>query len=52
VAAHSDRLEVFPLPRRAPERNPDEYLNNDLKGQVNAAGLAQLPQFGPDFHFF
>ena len=39
VAAHSDRLELFALPRRAPERNPDEYLNNDLKGQVNASGL-------------
>jgi transposase len=39
VAAHSQRLEVFALPRRAPERNPDEYLNNDLKGQVNAEGL-------------
>ena len=41
VAAHADRLEVFYLPRYAPERNPDEYLNNDLKGQVNAAGLPQ-----------
>ena len=39
VAAHHDRLELFPLPRRAPELNPDEYLNNDLKGSVNAAGL-------------
>ena len=39
VAAHAERLEVFPLPRRAPERNPDEYLNNDLKGQINAEGL-------------
>lgn len=39
VAAHQDRLEVFYLPRRAPERNPDEYLNNDLKGRVNAEGL-------------
>jgi transposase len=39
VAAHGDRVEVFYLPRYAPERNPDEYLNNDLKGQVNAAGL-------------
>jgi transposase len=39
VASHSDRLEIFALPRRAPERNPDEYLNNDLKGQVNAEGL-------------
>ena len=33
VAARHDRLELFPLPRRAPE------LNNDLKGGVNAAGL-------------
>jgi transposase len=39
VAAHRDRIEVFYLPRYAPELNPDEYLNNDLKGQVNAAGL-------------
>jgi transposase len=44
VAAHSDRLEMFPLPRRAPERNPDEYLNNDLKGQVNAEGLPDSEQ--------
>ncbi len=39
AAAHADRIELFPLPRRAPERNPDEYRNNDLKGQVNAEGL-------------
>jgi transposase len=39
VAAHADRIEVFYLPRYAPEVNPDEYLNNDLKGQVNARGL-------------
>lgn len=39
AAAHQDRIEVFYLPRYAPERNPDEYLNNDLKGQVHATGL-------------
>lgn len=39
VAAHGERLEVFYLPRYAPELNPDEYLNNDVKGQVNEAGL-------------
>lgn len=39
VAGHRDRLGVFYLPRYAPELNPDEYLNNDLKGQVNARGL-------------
>jgi len=44
VSAHADRLEVFPLPRRAPERNPDEYLNNDLKGQVNAKGFPDSQQ--------
>jgi transposase len=41
VAAHRERIEVFYLPRYAPELNPDEYLNNDLKGQVNEAGLPQ-----------
>jgi len=39
VATHRERLEVFYLPRYAPELNPDEYLNNDLKGRVNDAGL-------------
>lgn len=39
VAAHGERLEVFYLPRYAPELNPDEYLNNDVKAQVNEAGL-------------
>jgi transposase len=39
LAAHRERIEVFDLPRYAPELNPDEYLNNDLKGQVNEAGL-------------
>jgi transposase len=39
VNKHNDRIEVFYLPRYAPELNADEYLNNDLKGNVNAAGL-------------
>src|SRR5436305_11129519 len=39
AADHGDRLELFFLPRHAPERNPDEYLNNDLKGGINATGL-------------
>jgi transposase len=41
VAARAGRLEVFELPRYAPELNPDEYLNNDLKGCVHAAGLPE-----------
>jgi transposase len=36
---HEDRIELFYLPRRAPELNPAEYLNNDLKGNVNEGGL-------------
>ena len=39
VEEHSDRIEMFLLPRRAPESNPVEYLNNDLKGNVHRDGL-------------
>jgi transposase len=35
-----DRLEIVALPRYAPERNPDEYLNNDVKGNLNTDGPA------------
>lgn len=38
VAARQERIELFYLPRRAPELNAGEYLNNDLKGSVNAEG--------------
>jgi hypothetical protein len=31
LADHADRIEVFYLPPYAPEHNPDEYLNNDVK---------------------
>jgi transposase len=39
VAGHGDRIELFWLPKYAPELNADEYLNNDLKGAINAEGL-------------
>jgi transposase len=39
VEGHKGRIEVFSMPARTPELNPDEYLNNDLKGNVNEAGL-------------
>ncbi len=39
VGDHRERIEIFFLPRYAPERNPDEYLNNDMKGEINATGL-------------
>jgi transposase len=39
IEAHRDRIEVFFLPAYSPEMNPVEYLNNDMKGGVNEAGL-------------
>lgn len=41
---HRDQLEIVGLPRYAPERNPDEYMNNDLKGALNAEGPAATPE--------
>jgi transposase len=37
--AQQHRLYLFLLPAYAPELNADEYLNQDLKQQVNAQGL-------------
>jgi transposase len=39
IEAHKDRIELFFMPPYTPEYNPDEYLNNDLKGNVHEAGL-------------
>jgi transposase len=39
LGEHEDQIEAFELPRRSPELNADEYMNNDLKGNVHAAGL-------------
>jgi transposase len=36
LAAQAKRLQLFYLPGYSPELNPDEYLNNDVKG--NAVG--------------
>lgn len=36
LAAHKDKIEVFYLPPYAPEYNPDELLNSDLKRSVGA----------------
>ena len=30
---------MFYLPKYSPERNPDEYLNCDVKGNINTDGL-------------
>ncbi len=39
LADKKEKIEVFFLPKYAPERNPDEYLNCDVKGNINADGL-------------
>lgn len=33
---HKERIEVFFLPPYAPEHNPDEYLNGDLKQKIRS----------------
>jgi transposase len=39
LQGREDKIEMFYLPRRAPELNPDEYLNNDIHSGVNAMRL-------------
>src|SRR3954453_18752313 len=39
LADKTDRIEVSYLPKYAPERNPDEYLNCDVKANINTDGL-------------
>lgn len=39
LKSREDRIEMFYLPPRYPERNPDEYLNNDIHHGVNATNL-------------
>jgi transposase len=41
AASHGHEIELFYLPAYAPDHNPDEYLNNDLKQK-----LRQKPQPG------
>lgn len=38
VAGNGGRIELFYLPPYAPERNPDEYLNNDIKQALGRRG--------------
>ena len=46
AAEHRDRIELFFLPRYAPERNADECLNNDMKGSINATDALPGSQEG------
>jgi transposase len=41
VEEHAERIELFWLPKYAPELNADEYLNNDVKGAINAEDLPE-----------
>jgi transposase len=43
VRSHAHEIELFYLPSYAPDHNPTEYLNNDLKQQ-----LRQQPQSGSE----
>lgn len=38
---HQAKIEVFYLPSDSPELNPDEYLNNSLKGRIHSGERAQ-----------
>jgi transposase len=39
LADKKEKIEVFYLPKYTPERNPDEYLNCDVKTNINTDGL-------------
>jgi transposase len=39
LADKKNKIEVFYLPKYSPERNPDEYLNCDIKGNINTDGM-------------
>ena len=39
LAERDDKIEMFYLPRRTPELNPDESLNNNIHSGVNATRL-------------
>jgi transposase len=39
LAGHAEQMAIFELPRYAPELNPDEYLNHDVKETVNQEEL-------------
>jgi transposase len=41
LRGREDKIEMFYLPRRAPELNPVEYLNNNVKSGVNATKLPE-----------
>lgn len=41
VAESTEKIELFYLPPYAPELNPDEYLNRDLKTTIRSGSIAK-----------
>lgn len=41
VDEHREKIEIFYLPPYAPELNPDEYLNRDLKTSIRSGPIAR-----------
>jgi len=41
IAKHKDKIELFFLPPYAPEYNPDEYLNNAVKGRTHRKKMSK-----------
>jgi len=39
VEAHQNKIALFYLPAYSPDLNPDEYLNNDFKRNVNKENI-------------
>lgn len=40
LEANTDKIKIFYLPSYAPELNPDEYLNNNLKHEMSKKGYS------------
>ena len=49
---HKDKIKVFYLPPYAPEYNPDELVNSDLKRSVGSKASAQSKEELDCFSFF
>lgn len=44
VAMHKEKIELFFLPPYAPEYNPDEYLNNTVKGRTHRRKMSRTQE--------
>ena len=44
IKKHIDKIEIFYLPAYSPEYNPDEYLNNTLKRELEKMGFSKTQE--------